>query len=182
MNLNELPKTTAKSHKRIGRGHGSGRGGHTSTRGSKGQKSRGKMGLFFEGTKIKKSLIKRLPLIRGKGKFKTHQSALAIVNLKYLNLLPKNSEVTVQTLQAKGILAKDLPTEVKIKILGEGNLDFPLMVFLPCSKGAREKIEKAGGKVLSGNETEKKTVEAKKEEKSPKKTAKKTTKAKTKEK
>ena len=47
-----LIKTTQKRHKRIGRGHGSGRGGHTSTRGNKGQKAREDIGLLFEGTKF----------------------------------------------------------------------------------------------------------------------------------
>ncbi len=64
-----LPKVVAKSKKRVGRGIGSGRGGHTSGRGQKGQKSRGNIGILFEGLKTKKSLLKRLPLMRGKGKF-----------------------------------------------------------------------------------------------------------------
>src|SRR3972149_1988059 len=64
-----LKKTVKKSKKRLGRGYGSGKGGHTSSRGQKGQKSRGKVGVIFEGYKVKKSLIKRLPLLRGKGKF-----------------------------------------------------------------------------------------------------------------
>jgi len=49
---------------------GSGKGSHTSGRGQKGQKSRGnKIGVLFEGMKMKKSYLKRLPLMRGKGKF-----------------------------------------------------------------------------------------------------------------
>ncbi|KKU09324.1 MAG: 50S ribosomal protein L15 [Candidatus Woesebacteria bacterium GW2011_GWB1_45_5] len=64
-----LPKVVMKSKKRVGRGIGSGRGGHTSGRGQKGQRSRGKIGILFEGVKTKKSLLKRLPLMRGKGKF-----------------------------------------------------------------------------------------------------------------
>lgn len=70
MKLNFLPKIVSRSHKRVGRGIGSGKGGHTSGRGQKGQKTRGKIPLTFEGTKIKKSLLKRLPVLRGKGKFK----------------------------------------------------------------------------------------------------------------
>ena len=66
-----LPKVKQKTKKRVGRGHGSGKGAHTSGRGQKGQKSRGGVHIIFEGLKVKKSLIKRLPFKRGKGKFKT---------------------------------------------------------------------------------------------------------------
>lgn len=55
--------------KRLGRGYGSGKGGHTSGRGQKGQKSRTKMHILFEGLKVKKSTLKKFPLLRGKGKF-----------------------------------------------------------------------------------------------------------------
>ncbi len=68
MNI-RLPKVNQRKSKRLGRGIGSGKGGHTSSRGQKGQKSRGSVSVLFEGMKMKKSLIKRLPLKRGKGKF-----------------------------------------------------------------------------------------------------------------
>lgn len=55
--------------KRLGRGYGSGKGGHTSGRGQKGQKSRTKVHILFEGLKVKKSTLKKFPLLRGKGKF-----------------------------------------------------------------------------------------------------------------
>ncbi len=61
MKLEQLSKTTVKSKKRVGRGYGSGKGGHTVGRGAKGDKARGKIGLTFEGTKVKKSLINRFP-------------------------------------------------------------------------------------------------------------------------
>ena len=41
--------------KRLGRGYGSGVGGHTSNRGQKGQKSRTDLHILFEGLKVKKS-------------------------------------------------------------------------------------------------------------------------------
>jgi len=70
MNLSTLPKIVNRSAKRVGRGYGSGKGGHTTGRGTKGQKAREKVRIFFEGTKMKKSLIKRLPFQRGKNKMK----------------------------------------------------------------------------------------------------------------
>lgn len=161
MELSNLPKTVRKSKKRIGRGYGSGRGGHASTRGTKGQKSRGKIGLFFEGTKIKKSLIKRLPLFRGKGKFKPKRPLPLVINLKYLNVFGNGEEVTLQTLKEKGILKKDLPLETEVKILGDGEVGVSLTVFLPTSKQARQKIEKAGGRVVAPDENKRGKKEAK---------------------
>ena len=67
MNLNKLPKLKSKSAKRIGRGQGSGRG-KTATRGTKGQKARGKIAIthpHYEGGQ--RPLFKRLPYKRGKG-------------------------------------------------------------------------------------------------------------------
>lgn len=151
-NLSQLAKTTTKSGKRIGRGHGSGRGGHTSTRGHKGQKARQNIGLFFEGTKFKKSLLKKLPLYRGKGKFKSRNNAPFIVNLKYLNLFKEGDKVDLVSLQTKGVLEKKLPVGAKVKILGEGELKFGLKVYLPCSKQAADKIKKAGGEILVDKE------------------------------
>ena len=65
----KLPKVTIRPKKRVGRGVGSGKGSHTSGRGQKGQKSRGHINVLFEGMKMKKSLLKRLPKSRGMGKF-----------------------------------------------------------------------------------------------------------------
>ncbi|OGY08339.1 MAG: hypothetical protein A2782_00750 [Candidatus Blackburnbacteria bacterium RIFCSPHIGHO2_01_FULL_43_15b] len=70
LTLNSLPKIKSETKKRLGRGYGSGKGGHTSSRGQKGQKARGKIHPLFEGQKNKKSLIQRLPLLRGRGKLK----------------------------------------------------------------------------------------------------------------
>ena len=52
-----LPKVVQTRKKRVGRGYGSGRGGHTAGRGQKGQKSRKKIGVLFEGVKVKKSFF-----------------------------------------------------------------------------------------------------------------------------
>jgi len=148
MKLNKLPKITTKKKKRVGRGYGSGKGGHTSGRGSKGQKARSKVGLLFEGTKMRKSLIRRLPVMRGKGKFKARQGAI-IVNLKYLNLFKKNDKVNLKTLVKKGIVKEKEAKKFGVKILGDGELKISLTVELPVSKSAAKKIEKAGGKVIN---------------------------------
>ncbi|HUV72546.1 MAG TPA: 50S ribosomal protein L15 [Clostridia bacterium] len=149
MDLSQLVKTTQKRKKRVGRGYGSGRGGHTSTRGAKGAKARGKVKLFFQGTKTKKSLLKRLPLLRGKGKLKAKEAPV-VVKLEALNLFKKGEEVNLASLQAKGILPKTLPAGTAVKILGEGELKVGLTVSLPISSQAKTKIEAAGGRVAEG--------------------------------
>jgi len=151
MKLNQLPKITKKRKKIIGRGYGSGKGGHTVGRGHKGQKAREKIPLTFEGTKIKKSLLKRLPLQRGKGKLKSLKPKQIVVNLKYLNLFEKNEAVNLNSLIKKGIVKEKEAKKFGVKILGDGEIKIPLKVSLPCSKKATEKIKKAGGEVVKIN-------------------------------
>lgn len=144
MNLNKLPKLTVESKKRLGQGHGSGRG-KTAGRGTKGQKARGKIKMGFEGGQL--PLIKRLPLSRGKGRNKSLALSPIIVNVKYLNFLPKDSQVNLKILIEAKIVKADEAKKYGVKILGDGQLNIPLGVNLPCSNGARKKIEKAGGTV-----------------------------------
>ena len=148
MNLSKLPKSTQKGKKRVGRGYGSGKGGHTVGRGAKGLKARSKRPLTFDGTKVKKSFLKKLPLQRGKGRFKPLKPEPVVVNLKYLNLFTKGSEVNLKTLVKKGILLEKEAVRFGVKVLGDGDLKVALKVNVPCSKTAVKKIEKVGGKVI----------------------------------
>ena len=142
----KLPKTIIKKTKRRGRGYGSGRGGHTAGRGTKGQKSRGKIGVLFEGIKMKKSFIKRLPLRRGKGKFKAKPKPL-IVKLAYLDLMPAGTKVDTTALSKFGIVRKKDADIYGVKILGNGEIKKKFTVLLPISRSAAKRIEKAGGKI-----------------------------------
>jgi len=137
-----------KKGKRIGRGYGSGKGGHTVGRGVKGQKSRSKVGILFEGVKVKKSFVKRLPLRRGKGKFKAKNKKL-IVKLGYLNLLPNGTKVDLDRLVKAGIVDKKDGSAYGVKILGNGKLEKKLTVQVSISKSAAKQVEKAGGKVVN---------------------------------
>lgn len=148
MKLNQLTKITSKPKKRVGRGYGSGKGGHTSGRGTKGQKARGKVPLTFTGTKAKKSLLRRLPLLRGKGKLKPSKVKNIPVNIKYLNLFKDGETVDIKSLVKKGIIKADEAKKYPVKILGDGELKVALKVALPCSKTAAEKIKKAKGEVI----------------------------------
>lgn len=142
--LHKLPKLLKlPKKKRLGQGHGSGRG-KTSGRGTKGQKARGKIRASFEGGQL--PLIKRLPLKRGKGRNKSLKTKQLAINVKYLNIFKKDSVVNLASLIKAGIL-DSATLKDRVKILGDGELTVALKVELPCSKGAKLKIEKAGGEV-----------------------------------
>lgn len=139
-------KTVLRRSKRVGRGYGSGKGGHTAGRGTKGQRARSKPGILFEGMKVKKSLLRRLPLRRGKGKFKAREKPI-VVKLEYLNLLKEGSRVNVETLAKAGIINKEEGERVGVKILGGGELKKKLQLEVAASLSVTSKIEKAGGKI-----------------------------------
>ena len=146
MNFHQLPKTTKKTHKRLGRGYGSGKGGHTVGRGQKGQKSRSKVKLLFEGTKIRKSFLQRMPMLRGKKRLKSFNKKPLIVKLKDLEKLPNNSLVTIESLKKAKIIKSADVRGRNVKILSGGKLTKKLKVALPISQKALETVEKAQGK------------------------------------
>ena len=144
MKIENLVKTTRKQKRRLGQGHGSGRV-KTSGRGTKGQNAKGKRALSFEGGAL--PLIKRLPFRRGKGKNKLFKKKPIIVNIKALNLLKKDSVVDLKTLISHNIVDEEEAKIYGVKILGDGQLKVALTIKLPISKGASEKVKKAGGKI-----------------------------------
>ncbi|HLB60982.1 MAG TPA: 50S ribosomal protein L15 [Patescibacteria group bacterium] len=146
--LNNLSKITKRTKKRVGRGYGSGKGGHTSGRGQKGQKSRGKVPLHFVSGAMGASMIKRLPLLRGKGKLKPNNKKPFAINIKYLNVIPAKTTVTEEVLIKHNIVVKDALTGRGVKILGGGALTVLLHVAVPVTKGAKKQIEDAGGAVV----------------------------------
>ena len=144
MNINSLIKTTEKSKKRLGQGHGSGRV-KTSGRGTKGQNARNKVPMYFEGGAL--PLIKRLPFRRGKGKNKLFKKKPIVINIKALSLLGKDTIVDLKTLVKHNIVDEKEAKIYGIKILGDGELKSALIIKLPISKNAIEKVKKAGGKI-----------------------------------
>jgi large subunit ribosomal protein L15 len=144
MNLSHITKLKTKSKKRVGQGHGSGRG-KTSGRGTKGQKARNKVAIYFEGGAL--PLTKRLPFLRGKGRNRSLQGKPTVINVVALNVFPKDATVTLESLAKQGIIALEDAKQSGVKILGDGELKVALIVKLPVSKGAIRKIEQAGGKV-----------------------------------
>ena len=120
MKLNNLSSIREIKNKRVGRGIGSGRGGHTSGRGNKGQKSKGKIKLGFEGTKTKKSFIKRLPMLRGKGKFKPWSVSPVIIKTGDLADWPEKETVNIANLIKRGFVPEGT---TRVKILADGKTD-----------------------------------------------------------
>lgn len=135
------------SKKRVGRGYGSGKGGHTTGRGQKGQKSRGGLNVLFEGYKVKKSLLRRLPISRGKDKFKPRPKPVA-VSISDLNVLSTGAKVDMETLAKAGIVSLADAKEFGVKILGNGKLTKRIDLALPASKSAVLQITKLKGKIL----------------------------------
>lgn len=135
-------KVVAKSKKRVGRGMGSGKGSHTVGRGQKGQKSNTDINILFEGMKTKKSFLKRLPLMRGKGKFHAKGKPVTL-NLSDLESLPTGSKITVELLvKAKLVDAKEAKVN-GVKILGNGKTTKKFMFEVPTSKSVAKVGEKA---------------------------------------
>ena len=132
--------------KRLGRGHGSGKV-KTSGRGTKGQKSRDGIHIGFEGGQL--PLIKRLPLLRGKGRNGSQSGKSFPLAVEKLNILPVGTTVTLETLKKYHMIDTAVS---RVKLLGSGKVTVELNVAVPCSKGAQGVIEKAGGTVLSPHE------------------------------
>ena len=139
-------RVTEKLRQRIGRG---GKRGSYSGRGVKGQKSR-------SGRKLRpaqRDLILRIPKLRGfRNKIKKDKPI--IFNLKDLYRAIKtnskpNSPLTVnkEFLIQSGVVSAGYTGE--IKMLSQGDINIPLAIDgIAVSKRTREKIEKAGGKIL----------------------------------
>ncbi|MFQ5578203.1 MAG: 50S ribosomal protein L15 [Anaerolineae bacterium] len=145
MKLHDLqPAPGSKNRrKRVGRGHSAGQG-KTAGRGTKGQGARsgGGKGPYFEGGQL--PLVRRLPFARGVGFTNIWRIEFAPVNVGRLNpYFEPDAEVSPQTLAEAGIIKK--PTQA-VAILADGELEKPLHIKAHrISKGARAKIEAAGG-------------------------------------
>lgn len=142
MQLHELrPIHKRKKSKRVGRG---GKRGTYSGRGIKGQRARA-------GRRLKpviRELIKKYPKLRGY-KFKKAELKPAIVNIETLEKKFQTGEVvTPKTLLEKKLIRRIKGRMPKVKILGKGEITKSLIIEnCQVSKSAKEKIEKAGGKM-----------------------------------
>jgi large subunit ribosomal protein L15 len=136
-----------KAERRVGRGHGSGRG-KTAGRGTKGQKARtgGTIHRAFNGGQTR--LSKRLPFLRGLGNSNyKFRKDYAIVNVSHLAEFEAGTEVTPALLAESGLVSNH-ESKGLVKILGDGEIDRALTVRAhKFTESARAKIEAAGGSV-----------------------------------
>ncbi|MEK7070504.1 MAG: 50S ribosomal protein L15 [Patescibacteria group bacterium] len=140
--LSTLPKITKKNKKRVGRGAGSGKGAKSTRGTTRHQKAREKIPLHFEGGQAK--MVKKYPLLRGKGKNKSVQETPVIVTLTSLNVFKDGDVIDLKTLAEKNLI-KNVSKMTRVKILANGLLEKKLTIKLPISKKAKELVEKAGG-------------------------------------
>lgn len=142
-NLSNLSpkKGSNQRKKRLGRGIGSGLG-KTAAKGHKGQTARkgGTVPPGFEGGQM--PLYRRLPK---RGFNNVFRIPYSVVNLKSLSSFESGSQITPESLVAKGLVNKK---NAKIKLLGLGSVDKAYKVCLHAvSEAAKVAVEKAGGSV-----------------------------------
>jgi large subunit ribosomal protein L15 len=128
-----------RRRKRVGNGPGSGHG-KTSCRGNKGagQHSASEFDARFEGGQM--PFYRRIPKRGFNNPGRTDYSAVNLDRLAELDA----SEVTVELLRERRLVDRGR----MVKILGTGEIGRAVTVKAHAfSKSAREKIEKAGGKV-----------------------------------
>ena len=142
MRLNDLhpAEGSRPEGKRVGRGIGSGLG-KTGGRGHKGQKSRsgGTVKPGFEGG--------QMPLQRRGPKFGfTSKLAMGTAEVRLAELAKVEGDVSdLASLKAANVVRRDMK---RAKIVLQGEIDRAVTVRgVAISKGAREAVEKAGGKV-----------------------------------
>jgi large subunit ribosomal protein L15 len=143
MDLSTLtpPKGSRKNRKRVGRGEGSGHGG-TACKGHKGQKARsgGTTAVGFEGGQM--PLKRRLPK---RGFANIFKKQYALVDVQQLCAFEAQSVVDPAALMKAGLVTRLYDG---IKVLGDGEIDRPLVVKVhKCSQSALNKITAAGGRV-----------------------------------
>lgn len=144
MKLHELSPAAGSTSepKRKGRGNGSGNG-KTAGKGHKGQKARsgGGVRIGFEGGQM--PLYRRVPK---RGFINNFATKYATVNVADLNeKFEDGAVVDTDAIIATGLVKKAYDG---IKVLGDGEVSKNLTIKVAAfSKSAKEKIEKAGGKI-----------------------------------
>ncbi len=140
MNLNSISSEgTSKNRKRVGRGIGSGTG-KTAGRGHKGQKSRtgGNIRPGFEGGQM--PLQMRLPKFGFSSRVNNNFKEINVKNIEGMSV------VNLETLKENKIISKSVK---KVKIFGDTNIKSKVTIEgINLTKGVKESIEKAGGKII----------------------------------
>ncbi len=143
MLLSNLPKVIKTPKKRLGRGRGSGVGGHTVGRGQKGQKTRGVIPLWFEGGQL--PLVRRTPFIKGKHRFQSLNKQPTAVNFDLLSKHFEDKSIVDTDTLAKALKVTEKVAKNGFKVIATGKLTKALEVKVAASAGAIKAIQAAGG-------------------------------------
>lgn len=150
------PKTNSKSI-RIGRGMGSGRGGHTVGRGMKGQTARSghkspRPG--FEGGQ--NPISRRLPKYKGQSRGGTRATFTSKIQNVALQLSTvanyakdaKITEININSLIELGLIKPKYSKDLNVKVLFDKDIDYKMEFSgVHLSKTAADAVVKCGGKV-----------------------------------
>jgi len=147
MQIHQLKRRTPNTKaQKVGRG---GKRGKTSGKGHKGQKARA-------GRKLRpelRDIIKKIPKLRGHGKNRGRtvnagKTLPVVINVSTLEASLVGTEVTPKVLLEQRIIRVGKKRNPAVKILGNGELSKKISVSgCQYSTSAKEKIEKAGGKI-----------------------------------
>ena len=142
MRLNELSpaKGAKKAGKRFGRGHAAGQG-KTCGRGQKGQHSRsgGYHKVGFEGGQM--PLQRRLPKVGFNSRMARRTAELRLHELE----IPSADVIDIDVLKQANLVPAFVS---KVKVIKSGEISKAVTLKgIAVTKGAREAIEKAGGKI-----------------------------------
>lgn len=144
--LSHLPKIISRRKKRLGRGLGSGKGAKSGRGTTRHQKARESIPLHFEGGQGR--IVKKFPLLRGKGRNKPKSIKPLLIKLGQLNVFKDNDVIDLDSLIKNDLIDKNAK-KFGVKLLGSGKVERKLIIKIPVSAKAKEAIEKAGGKLAA---------------------------------
>ncbi len=125
--------------KRVGRGPGSGFN-KTAGRGVKGQGTRSKVPVYFEGGQM--PISRRLPK---RGFTNIHRKPYEVVNVRDLGIFGEGATIDGEALAVRGLIGK---AAARVKLLGDGDAPKGCTIKVHKASGsAVTKIEAAGGSV-----------------------------------
>lgn len=156
---NYIVKKNTKKSKRVGRGYGSTKGGHTTGKGTKGQRSRTgykSASRMFEGGQM--PLYRRLPILKGSHSRAFAKPARRFVKSKENKIVLKSSlldtlfeqgeVINLESLTDKGIVKGKSHKKNIVKILFDKEITKKFVVEnIDMSEKVKISIEAAGGEV-----------------------------------
>lgn len=139
MKLHDLSPAEGSRKDSIRRGRGgASRRGEKAGRGTKGQKKRNQVPVYFEGGQT--PLYRRLPK---RGFNPVDRTEYQVVNISQLNQFDDGDEISIEDLSEQGFVKEDQP----VKLLGDGELEIESLTIHvdAVSRSARQQLEDASG-------------------------------------